>query len=219
MSVPLRVVLADDHVVLRVGLKAFLEDSRDPVFDVVGQASDGHAALELVEKLQPDLLVLDVAMEGMGGLETTLELRRRGWRGPILILTQHAEPVHVARLLEAGANGYILKSARGEELISAMRAVVNRGTYVDPALAGALLTRQQSAPAAGETSFDELTPREKQILKMVAEGLTNKEVATALGVAVKTVMAHRANLMDKLDIHNHAKLVQYAIKVGLLPPP
>lgn len=219
MSVPIRVVLADDHVVLRVGLKAFLEDSVDPAFAVVGEASDGRAALDLVEKLQPDLLVLDVAMGGMGGLETTLELRRRGWRGPILILTQHAEPVHVGRMLEAGANGYILKSARGEELVSAMRAVVNHGTYVDPVLAGALLTRNQAAPGPAETAFDELTPRERQILKMVAEGLSNKEIAAALDVAVKTVMAHRANLMDKLDIHNHAKLVQYAIKVGLLPQP
>ena len=220
MGDSVRVVLADDHVVLRVGLRAFLEDSTSPRFEVVGEASQGEAALELVERLKPDVLMMDISMPGLGGLETTIELRHRGWRGPILILTQFAEAVYLQRLLEAGANGYILKSARGDELLAALRAVHGGGTYVDPSLAGALVNRSMGGEHAvpDEEAYAKLTPREQQVLKLVADGMSNKEVSAALDVAVKTVMAHRANLMDKLGIHNHSHLVQFAIRLGLLTP-
>ena len=141
MSGKTRIVIADDHVVLRVGLRAFLEEQTIFPLEVVGEAGDGHGALALVEKLRPDLLLLDLSMEGLGGLETILELRRREAKVPILVLTQHAESVILRRVLEAGANGYILKSARGEELVSALRAVGRGGTYIDPTLAGALVSR------------------------------------------------------------------------------
>lgn len=213
----LRIVLADDHAVLRVGLRAWLEDQGGQ-FQVVGEASDGEQAIALVEKLQPHLLVLDLSMAGLGGLDATLELRHRGLRVPILILTQYSEPMVLRRVLEAGANGYVLKSARGEDLLSAVRAVAAGGTWIDPSVAGALVHRAlgRAEPLGAEQAFDSLTPRERQILKLVAEGLSNKEIAVALDVAVKTVMAHRANLMDKLDIHNHSKLVQLAIRMGLV---
>lgn len=213
----LRIVLADDHAVLRVGLRSWLEDQNGQ-FQVVGEASDGEQAIALVEKLQPNLLVLDLSMAGLGGLDATLELRHRGQRVPILILTQYSEPMVLRRVLEAGANGYVLKSARGEELLSAVRAVAAGGTWIDPSVAGALVHRAlgRSDPDGAEQAFDNLTPRERQILKLVAEGLSNKEIAVALDVAVKTVMAHRANLMDKLDMHNHSKLVQLAIRMGLV---
>lgn len=130
----------------------------------------------------------------------------------------YSEPMVLRRVLEAGANGYVLKSARGEDLLSAVRAVAAGGTYIDPAMAGALVSRALGRPefSSGEEAFEHLTPRERQILQMVAQGLSNKEIASALDVAVKTVMAHRANLMDKLGIHNHSKLVQLAIKMGLV---
>lgn len=213
----LRIVLADDHTVLRVGLRAWLEDQGGQ-FQVVGEASDGEAAIVLVEKLQPHLVVMDLSMAGLGGMEATQELRHRGSKVPILILTQYSEPMVLRRVLEAGANGYVLKSARGEDLLSAVRAVAAGGTYIDPAVAGALVNRAlgRQEMTSGEEAFGQLTPRERQILQMVANGLANKEIASALDVAVKTVMAHRANLMDKLGIHNHSKLVQLAIKMGLV---
>lgn len=213
----LRIVLADDHTVLRVGLRAWLEDQGGQ-FQVVGEASDGEAAIVLVEKLQPHLVVMDLSMAGLGGMEATQELRHRGSKVPVLILTQYSEPMVLRRVLEAGANGYVLKSARGEDLLSAVRAVAAGGTYIDPAVAGALVNRAlgRQEMASGEEAFEQLTPRERQILQMVANGLANKEIASALDVAVKTVMAHRANLMDKLGIHNHSKLVQLAIKMGLV---
>lgn len=215
-SGPVRVVLADDHSVLRAGLRAFLSEQTDPPIIVVAEAASAEEAIDLVERHVPDLLLLDLSMPGLGGLGGVAELRRRGRTTPILILTQHAEAVSVQRAMEARANGYILKTARGEDLVSAIRAVVAGGTYVDPTLAGALFT-PRGTPASEEEAFAALTPREREILRLIAEGYANKDIADALDIAVKTVMAHRANLMEKLDIHNRSKLVQFAIKVGLLP--
>lgn len=213
----IRVVLADDHAVLRCGLRALLDDQNGQ-FQVVGEAADGAAAIAQVEALRPQLLILDLSMPGLGGMEAILELRHRGLRVPILILTQYAEPMVLQRALQAGANGYVLKSARGEELLAAVRAVASGGTWIDPQIAGNLVSRALGRQdlATGEEAFERLTLRERQVLQMVAEGLSNKEIASALEVAVKTVMAHRANLMDKLDVHNHSKLVQLAIRMGLL---
>jgi len=214
----LQIVIADDHTVMRVGLRAFLEEQTQFDFRIVGEASDGHEAIELCERLRPQVLLLDVSMKGLGGLETALELRRRGSRVPILVLTQHGEAVILRRLLEAGANGYILKSARGEELVSAVQAVAAGGTYIDPSLAGSLVSRAlgNEPPECDEDAYARLTPREKQVLKLVAEGYANKEIAVALDVAVKTVMAHRANVIDKLGVRNRSKLIRFAIRMGLI---
>ncbi|MCC6747937.1 MAG: response regulator transcription factor [Deltaproteobacteria bacterium] len=215
---PVRIVLVDDHTVLRVGLRAFLEEQSDPRIEVLGEAASGEAALELVVRVGPDLVLLDLTLEGMGGLEVTMELRRRGVPVRILVLSQYAEAVYPRRLLEAGANGYVLKSARGEELLAAIRAVIAGGTYLDPTIAGGLLAGRREEPESlsDEERLALLTPRERQVLTLVAEGYANKEIATALDVAVKTVMAHRASLMDKLQIHNRSKLVQFAIRLGVL---
>jgi len=218
MSRTVRLVLADDHVVLRVGLRAFLEEQHDPEFQIVGEASSGEEVLALDEKERPDLVLLDLQMNGLGGLETTHELRKRQSRTRILVLTQFAEGVYLKRLLEAGANGYILKSARGEELVAAIRAVLAGGTYIDPSLASTIVSKAygDEKPSGDEEMLASLTAREVQVLTLVAEGLSNKEIADKLDVAVKTVMAHRANLMEKLHIHNHSKLVQFAIRAGLV---
>ena len=213
-----RVVLCDDHVVLRVGMRSFLEEQHDPPIRVVGEASTGEEAVELVERVAPHLLLLDLSMPGIGGIGTILELRRRGRPVKILVLTQHAESAHLRRALEAGAQGFVLKTARGEDLLAAIRAVLAGGTWIDPTMAGSLVEQMLSpdAPASDQAALDRLTTREKQVLTLVAEGLTNKEIADSLGIAVKTVMAHRANLMEKLGVHNHSKLVRFAIRVGLL---
>ena len=221
---PIRMVLADDHVVLRVGLKSFFEEQSDPRIQVVGEASSGGEAIELVEKLRPDFLLLDLSMPVMGGLEATIELRRRGHPIKILILTQFNETIYLRRVLESGVNGYILKSARGEELLSAIRAIMTGGTDIEPSMAAGLVSKaldiHKELPAEStEESFTRLTPRERQVLKLVAEGASNKEIADSLELSVKTVMTHRLNLMDKLDIRNRSKLIQFAIQMGLIQMP
>lgn len=214
----IRLVLADDHAVLRAGLRAFFEDQSDPSISVVAEAGDAEQAIEAVVRTVPDVLVLDLSMPGLGGVGAILELRRRGLTVPIVVLTQYAEAAMMRRALESGANGYVLKTARGDELLSAVRAVLAGGTYVDPTVAGLLMpgiAGLGAAPASDDEALERLTPRERQVLALIAEGYSNKEVAQALDIAVKTAMAHRANLMDKLDIHNHSKLVHFALRVGL----
>jgi DNA-binding NarL/FixJ family response regulator len=220
----IRLILADDHSVLRAGLKVFFEEQAESKFEVIGEASNGEQAVALVEKLKPDLLLLDLSMPVMGGMETTIELRKRGSKVKILILTQFSESIYLKRLLECGANGYILKSARGEELVSAVRALIAGGTYIDPSLAGNIFSAAQDvkppeSDEGSEEAYAKLTPRERQILKLIAEGASNKEIAATLNVAVKTVMSHRVNLMEKLGIKNRSKLIQFAIRVGLIPMP
>lgn len=212
-----RTVLVDDHTVLRVGMRAFLEEQRDPELEIIAECASGEEAVEVVAGQAPQLVLMDLSMPGIGGLGAILEIRRRGLEPRILVLTQHAEAVSVRRALEAGANGYIVKTARGEELIGAIRAVLAGGTYVEPSLAGALFAPEASGaePSSDAEALERLTPRERQVLKLIADGYSNKEVAGALDIALKTAMAHRANLMDKVGIHNHSKLVQFAIRVGL----
>ncbi|MBK8010927.1 MAG: response regulator transcription factor [Deltaproteobacteria bacterium] len=217
MTGRVRVILADDHTVLRVGLRAFLSEQSDPEIDVVADCASAEEAAELVDKHHPDLLLLDLNMPGLGGIGGVLEIRRRGSKVAILIVSQYAEPESVRRALEAGANGYIVKTARGEELVSAIRAVMNGGTYVDPTLAGALIrpARNDSTPDSDDEALARLTARERQVLRLIAEGYSNKEIAQALDIAVKTAMAHRANLMEKLNIHNRSMLTRFAIRMGV----
>ena len=212
----IRVVVADDHAVLRAGLRAFLEEQSEPTIEVVAEAASGEEAIVAVGRYKPELLLLDMSMPGLGGVGAAIELRRSGSKVRILVLTQFAESVQVRRMMEAGANGYIIKTARGEELVAAIRAVAAGGTYLDPAVAGALIGNGAAAPISDEVAYGRLSPRERQVLKLVAEGYSNKEIAVALDVAVKTVMTHRANLMDKLGIHNRSKLIQFAIRAGLV---
>lgn len=208
-----KLILADDHTVLRVGLKAFLEDQ--PGMEVVAECASGEEAVEATQTHGPDLLLIDLSMPGLGGIGAILEIRRRGLSPRILVLSQHADPTSVRRALEAGANGYVVKTARGEELITAVRAVLAGGTYIDPTVAASILTPSADRPVSDDEAFHRLSPRERQVLRLVAEGYSNKEIATALDIAVKTAMAHRANLMEKLNIHNRSKLVQFAIRMGV----
>lgn len=215
----IRVVIADDHSMLRAGLRALLEERSEDEIVVVGEAPSGEAAIDLVEQHQPDVLLLDLAMPGLGGLGATIELVKRGSSVRVLIVTQYTEAIHLRRALEAGANGYITKGARGDELLSAIRSVASGGTYVDPTLAGDLVTSaygKGAPPSSDEEALERLTPRERQVLRLVAEGLSSKEIASSLDISVKTVMAHRANTMDKLGIRNRSKLIQFGIRTGLV---
>ncbi len=200
------VLLADDHNVVRKGFRRMLEDESD--MEVVGEASNGREAVDLVQKLAPNVLVMDYSMPEMDGAQAVREIRKTNQSTRILILSMYSNENYFRTSLDAGANGYLLKNAKDLELLDAIRAVASGKRFIDPAL-------QQ--PSADDT-FDKLTPREKQVLTMIAEGKSNKEIAALLNLSVNTVAVHRANLMDTLNIHKAAELATYAMRKGLIAP-
>ena len=212
----IRILIADDHALVREGIHALLSLCDD--LEVVGEASDGKEAILAVGRLDPDVVLMDINMPGLGGLEATLAIRRENKRAKILVLTQYDDREYVSRFLKSGASGYILKRAAGSELASAVRAVHRGGLVVDPALARDLLTPTAERPNAGsgDDLYQSLTDREKQVLKLVAEGNSNKEVAQVLGISVKTAMSHRERVMQKLAIHNRTDLVKFALRLGVI---
>jgi DNA-binding NarL/FixJ family response regulator len=209
-----RVLVADDHAIVRDGIRALLTAAGD--LEVVGEASSGLEAIELATRLEPDLVLMDIAMPGLGGLEATLEIRKRLPRVKVVVLSQYSEPEYVRRFLKAGVSGYVLKRAAGAELVAAIRAVLRGGLVLDPEIARGAL--QESGASAGDApdAYETLTDREKQILKLVAEGHSNKEVADLLGISVKTAMSHREHLMAKLAVHNRTELIRFAIRRGVI---
>jgi DNA-binding NarL/FixJ family response regulator len=208
------VLLADDHAILREGVRALL--SPHPDIEVVGEASDGKQAIEQVEKLDPDVVVMDIAMPGLGGIEATIELKKLGKRAKVLILSQYEDREYVRRLLKVGVSGYILKKSAGAELVNAVRAVARGGLVLDPEVARVAMEESSATAPGGSDPYETLTDREKQVLKLVAEGLSNKEVAETLGISVKTAMSHREKVMEKLGTHNRTELVRFAIKRGVI---
>ncbi len=212
----IRVLIADDHTILREGIRSLLKLYED--IEVVGEAADGNEAVEKVTLMTPDVVLMDIAMPGLGGLEATLEIRKRSPQTRILVLSQYDDPEYVFRLLKAGASGYVLKKAAGTELVSAIRAVSRGGSYLSPTVARPVIEGFLHGPEKTETedAYDGLTDREKQVLKLVAEGHSNSDIARMLTLSIKTVMGHRANLMDKLGIHNRTELVKYAIRKKLI---
>lgn len=218
-SPDIRVLIADDHAIVREGLRALVE--AQPGLRVVGEASDGQEAWRGACELEPDVLVLDISMPGVGGAEAARRILEDCPRVRVLALTMHEERGYVSRLLRAGAAGYLLKRTASAELVRAIRTVAAGGSYVDPSLAGALLTEQAhrsertdgAAPAAG---MAHLTPRETEVLRLVARGHSNKEVAGELEISVKTVETHKASAMTKLGLTNRAALVRFAMSHGWL---
>ncbi len=211
----IRVLLADDHAILREGVKALLKTCDD--IEVVGEAADGNAAIEACRRLTPDVVVMDISMPGLGGIEATLAIRKERPDTRIIILTQYDDREYLRRLLTAGVAGYILKKSAGSSLVDAIRAVSRGGLVLDPEIARdamAELSGGGSAPAGDP--YDALTDREKQVFKLVAEGKSNKEVAVELGISVKTAMTHREHVMNKLDLHNRTDLVKFALKKGVI---
>jgi DNA-binding NarL/FixJ family response regulator len=211
----IRVVIVDDHALLREGIRALLKTASD--IEVVGEAADGVQAIEACRRLEPDVVLMDVAMPGLGGLEATLEIRKQVPRTRVLVLSQYDDREYVARFLKAGVAGYVLKRAAGAELLSAIRSVQRGGLVLDPAVARHAVGEPgaPTAPAEGDP-YESLTDREKQVLRLVAEGRSSKEIAEALGIAVKTAMSHREHVMEKLGAHSRTELIRFALKRGVI---
>jgi DNA-binding NarL/FixJ family response regulator len=211
----IRVLVVDDHAILREGVRALLQ--LHPDIEVVGEADDGARAIEAVGRLDPDVVLMDIAMPGLGGIEATIELKKLGKRAKVLILSQYEDREYVRRLLKAGVSGYVLKKSAGAELANAIRAVHRGGLVLDPEVARTAMEEVNPAAAGGGADlYDTLTDREKQVLKLVAEGRSNKEVAEVLGISVKTAMSHREHVMEKLGVHNRTELVKFALKRGVI---
>lgn len=211
-----RILIVDDHGVLRAGLKALLSDRVD--MHVVGEAGDGQEALRQLLLLQPDLVLLDLSLPGMGGIEIARQIKEQRPSTAVLILTVFEDVSLLREALQAGASGYILKRAAGEELISAIQAVIRGDLYVHAALTRALLDGLSPAPQARPVGEETLTRREIDVLRLIAQGYTNRQIADSLTISIRTVESHRANLMSKLDLHSRVELVRYAARVGLLEP-
>jgi DNA-binding NarL/FixJ family response regulator len=210
----IRVLVADDHALVREGVRALLRPTLD--VEVVGEAADGRAAIEAAQRLQPDVVLMDVAMPGLGGLEATLALQRECPRARVLVLTQYEDREYVTRFLKAGAAGYVLKKTVGADLAAAIRAAARGGLVLDPEVARAAIARPGGDGAAADDVYESLTDREKQVLRLVAEGRANKEIADLLGISVKTAMTHRAHVMQKLDLHDRTELVKFALRKGVI---
>ena len=209
----IRVLIADDHTLVRDGVRALLATAGD--IEVVGEAADGREAVERARTLRPDVVLLDIAMPGLGGLEAVPLLRKELPNAKILILTQYEHADYVRRFLKLGVAGYVLKKAAGAELITAIRAASRGGLVLDPAVAREAVS--EPGPAAeSDDPYDSLTERERQVLKLVAEGRSNKEVASFLDVSVKTAMTHREHVMQKLDLHDRTELTRFALRRGII---
>jgi two-component system response regulator NreC len=212
----LRVLLADDHGIVRRGLRSLLET--EPGVTVVGEAADGLEALRLVGECQPDILVLDVGMPKLNGIEVAARTQKSDSPPRVIILSMHADESYIIRALAAGARAYLLKDATDEDLLPAVRAVAAGTPFFSPAVTGVLVEDYiRRLQARGLTdSYHLLTDREKEVLHLLAEGRSNKEVATLLDLGLSTVETHRANLMQKLNLHNTAEIVLYAVRKGLI---
>jgi two-component system, NarL family, response regulator NreC len=216
MNIPTRVLLADDHAVLRAGLRLLLTGQNE--FEVVAEASTGSEALSLAEKLQPDLILLDLSMPGLGGLDVLPTLHKTVPSAKVLILTMHDDPQYLRQALKHGASGYVLKKAADAELISAIRAVLRGEMYVHPSMTRVLLEDILPEAKSSHTEFTwaSLSEREQEVLKMVALGHTSAEIADQLSLSAKTVETYRARGMEKLGLRTRAALVKYVLQEGLM---
>jgi len=209
---PIRIILAEDHVIVRQGLRALLEQAG---MVVIGEASDGPEALRMVHEHTPDVAVLDIAMPHLNGLETARRLRQTVPQTKIIVLTMHTEEPYVLEALQAGVVGYVLKTQAAVDIVQAIHAALQGAIYLSPRVTNVVV---QTYMTRATLPPDPLTSREREIVQRIAEGQTTKEIAAHLGLSVKTVESHRINLMRKLDIHETASLVRYAIRRGLTTP-
>ncbi len=216
MGLKTRVLIADDHAMVRQGIASFLQMSEE--CEVVGEAADGREAIEAVRKMRPDIVLMDISMPGLGGLEATIEIKKIAPPTKVLVLTQYEDPVYIRRFFKAGASGYLLKKAVGDDLLTAIRALREGKIYVHPSIASDVVDGYLGIVKgeSGEDAYDLLTDREKQVLKLIAEGHTHKEAADVLNISVKTVIAHQTNISEKLKIHSRAGLIKFAIQKGII---
>ena len=211
-----RVLIVDDHAIVRDGVRMILE--AQPDIEVVGEASDGREALEAARRLSPGVVLMDIAMPGMNGLEATAAIRQDLPDVQVLILTMHEDYEYFFELLRAGASGYVLKGASSDDLVSAIRAVHQGGVYLHPAVAKNLVSDyvKRMEPGEDRARYDGLSDRERQVLKLVAGGETSRQIAEELFLSVNTVQTHRAHIMEKLGLHNRTDLIRYALRKGLV---
>ena len=207
----IKVLIVDDHTIMREGIHALLGMSQD--VEVVGEASDGNEAIERCRETTPDVLLMDIAMPGMDGLEATRQIKKKNKNVKVLILTQHSNREYILSAVKAGADGYVPKAALSSELLSAIRAIHRGDSFLHPTIAATLIEEYRSQ--AGNDPFDLLTTREREILKLLSDGHKCREISTKLFISLKTVMGHRTKIMEKLNIHNRTDLIKYAVRKGL----
>ncbi|GAC1446803.1 MAG: response regulator transcription factor [Pyrinomonadaceae bacterium] len=215
MNKLLRIFLADDHELMREGLKMLIKEQAD--MEIIGEASGGRAAWQQIKKLQPDIVVMDVSMPDMNGAQVTKRLTQECPHIKIIALTGHEDQTYLRQLLQAGASGYVLKRVAAKELIHAIHVVAAGGVYIDPSLAGRVVggyIGRQANP--GVNPVGELSERETEVLRLIAFGYSNKEIAAQLDISVKTIETYKTRLMDKLELHSRADIVRYAIQHGWL---
>ncbi len=212
----IRIILADDHAVMRRGLRLVLEEQKD--FQVVGEASDGREAVSLVEALKPDVAVLDIAMPNMNGIEAARQISAKQPGVSIVVLSMHSDEGYVLRALKAGARGYLLKESPEADLIHAIRSVSQGKAFFSPAVSRMLVEDyvRQLQDKDIEDSYELLTQRERELLQLIAEGKSNKDVANMLNLSLYTVETHRGNIMEKLNLHSVPELILYAVRKGVI---
>lgn len=212
----IRILLADDHEIVRASLRMLLQAQED--LEIVGEATGGWDALRLAQQLQPDVVIMDISMPDMNGIEATRRIRQLKQPPVVLVLTMHESEAHFFETLQAGASGYVPKRAAPTDLIQAIRVVYSGDTFLYPTVAAALVSDFLACTEGDRARerLDDLTARQQEVLQLIAEGLTNQEIAEQLTISPKTVERHRENIMAKLDLHNRTELVKYAVRKGLI---
>jgi DNA-binding NarL/FixJ family response regulator len=209
----IRILIVDDHAIVRDGIRALL--SLDNTMEIVGEAEDGRQAVEKAQELVPDVIVMDIGMAGMDGLEATRRINKKNPKIKVLVLTQHDNKEYVLSTIKAGAAGYVPKRALGSELVSAIHAVHRGDSFLYPSAATALIQSFRQLPKESDP-YEKLTAREREVLKLIAEGYTSREIGEMLFISPKTAMGHRMKVMEKLDLHNRSEIIKYAVRKGLV---
>lgn len=210
------VLLAEDHIIVRQGLRSLLDN--EPEIEVVGEAGDGQEAIQKTEQLRPAVVVMDITMPILNGLEATRQIKKLFPAVKVVVLTVHSTEEHIFQILRAGASGYVVKQGAVPELIQAIRAAAQGETFLSPTISRQAIAEYGRRAEAMVDRYDRLTDREREVLQLIAEGRTSREMASRLHVTVKTVEAHRAHLMDKLGLHTIADLTRYALRKGMIGP-
>ncbi len=212
MEDKIKILVVDDHAIMRDGIRALLGLHSD--IEIVGEASEGLEAIEKTRELSPDVVLMDIAMPGMDGLEATRRIKKKNPAMKVLVLSQYDSKEYVLSAIKAGVSGYVPKKALGTELVSAIRTVQQGNSYLYPSAAAAVIN--DYLKRADDEPYDRLTAREREILKLIADGHTSREIADSLYISLKTVLGHRTKIMEKLGIHNRTELIKYAIRKGLV---
>ena len=218
MNKPIRILLADDHTIVRQGLARLLEDQ--PGFKVVGEATNGRKAIDQAEKLTPDVIIMDIAMPRLNGIEAAKRIRKKLPRTKILILSMYSHEHYVHELLETGISGYLLKDSSGRDIVKAIHAAMKDETFLSPSISKVLVDayRSPKKKSAKTERYKKLSDREREVFQLIGEGHSTRQIADMLCVSISTIKSHRANIMEKLRIDTSAKLIHFAIRLGLVDP-